>query len=234
MFKSRPPLPDFSAPLREPSFYKYGALASLALAGDVTALAQDPVLSLLALGTDAGTVAVYGQEGFRFTIPVTLESRRSSSGGVRYSGGHENGHSGTHGQAQGQIPGQAHGQARTASSPPSPSPGIKFLTFHPGSKLIAIDDHNTLYQYDLGSVTEPALRAEAPLPVREAVSSLGNVTAIETGVSHSFVFLGMADGTLRAWDTKLARLAEWRVPNLWEGHEERLRRSGVDRPKAKS
>lgn len=218
MFKSRPPLPDLSAPLREPSFYKYGPLASLALSGDISALAHDPVLSLMALGTSAGTVTVYGQEGFRFTIPVTLESRRSS-GGPRYSGGHD-GPSGAHAGPNG---------ARAA-----PSPGIKFLTFHPGSKLIAIDDHNTLYQFDLTACTEPALKAEPPLPVREAASSLGNVTAIETSVSHSFVFLGMADGTLWAWDTKLARLAEWRVPNLWEGHEERLRRSGVDRPRAKS
>lgn len=204
MFKSRAPLPDFSAPLREPSFYKYGPLASLALSGDITALAHDPVFSLLALGTSAGTVAVYGQEGFRFVIPVTLESRRASTS------------SSTHAAAA------------------APSPSIKLLTFHAGSKLVAIDDTNTLYQYDLTTCTEPALKAEPPLPVREAASSLGNVAALETSPAHSFVFLGMADGTLRAWDTKLAKLAEWRVPNLWEGHEERLRRSGVERPKTKS
>lgn len=229
MFKSRPPLPDFSAPLREPSFYKYGPLSSLTLNGDITALAHDPVLSLMALGTSAGTVAVYGQEGFRFTIPVTLESRRSSANAPRTS-------SASRGQMENGGHGQAHGDlgahARTSSSPPSP--GIKFVTFHPGSKLIAIDDANTLYQYDLTVCTEPALRAEPPLPVREAAASLGTVTAVEASAAHSFVFLGMADGTLRAWDTKLAKLAEWRVPNLWEGHEERLRRSGVDRPKTKS
>lgn len=227
MFKSRPPLPDFSAPLREPSFYKYGPLASLALNGDISALAHDPVLSLMALGTSAGTVAVYGQEGFRFTIPVTLESRRTSANAPRTSAaGIENG---GHGQAHGSHAANMHYAARTPFSP-----GIKFVTFHPGSKLVAIDDHNTLYQYDFNQTTEPALRAEPPLPVREAAASLGTVTATETSVAHSFVFLGMADGTLRAWDTKLAKLAEWRVPNLWEGHEERLRRSGVDRPKTKS
>lgn len=247
MFKSRPPLPDFSAALREPSFYKYGALSSLNLSGDITALAHDPVLSLLALGTNLGTVSVYGAEGFRFMLPVTLESRqRLSMSGTRprasslATGSRPRSSSSASGaRAPRSVSGawnapSASASARAAPSPPPPGPGIKFVIFHPGSKLIVIDDHNTLYQYDLTTTTEPALRTEPPLPVREAAASLGDVRAVETSPAHSWVFLGMADGTLRAWDAKLAKLADWRVPNLWEGHEERLRRSGVERPKTKT
>jgi hypothetical protein len=75
MFKSSKapalaPSTDFTGTLRETSFYKYGHLRTLGITGEVTALAVDPLLSLLAVGTAAGMVHVYGKESFQFSLPV--------------------------------------------------------------------------------------------------------------------------------------------------------------------
>lgn len=234
MFKARPPLPDLSAPLREAGFFKPGArrAPALALRGDITALAHDAGLSLLALGTDAGTVAVYGADGFRFTIPVTLESRQAANANANANAASAAPRDSartteTAGTDRTAETAETARTARTSSSPSSPS--ITWLTFH-GTKLVAIDARNTLYQYDLGRTSEPAHRAAPALPVRDAAASLGDVRALETGPAHGFVFLGLADGSVRAWDTALARIADWRIDSLWDSHEDRLRRSGVNRP----
>lgn len=76
MFKSNKqpaitPATDYTGTLRETSFYKYGHLRTLGLSGEVTALAVDPLLSLLAVGTSGGQVHVYGSAPFQFTLPVT-------------------------------------------------------------------------------------------------------------------------------------------------------------------
>lgn len=219
-------LPDFSASLGEPSFYKYAPLQSLGLDGEITALAQDPLLSLLALGTSEGSVHVYGSEGFRFVLPVTLESRRSGALARQRSA------------SSSRTAGSSRQSLRSASaSAPRPPPGIKFVTFWPGSKLVVIDDKDTLYQYDLANVSDSPIPAvHPPLPVREAAYSLvGDVRAIENpSPSHSWLFLGMGDGSVRTWDLKLGHLAEFKIENLWHQHEERLRRSGLDRPKSQS
>lgn len=83
MFKSKtvslPAEIDYTKNLCETSFYRYGHLRSLGVTGDITALAVDPLLSLLAVGTSSGVVHVYGQPAFQFTLPV---SGGSSSGAV--------------------------------------------------------------------------------------------------------------------------------------------------------
>lgn len=76
MFKSSkepaiPPSTDYTGTLREHSFYKYGHLRTLGLTGEVTAWAVDPILSLLAVGTSAGLVHVFGSNAFQFTLPVS-------------------------------------------------------------------------------------------------------------------------------------------------------------------
>jgi len=75
MFKSSKapalaPSTDYTGTLRETSFYKYGHLRTLGLTGEVTAMAVDPLLSLLAVGTSAGMVHVYGKDAFQFSLPV--------------------------------------------------------------------------------------------------------------------------------------------------------------------
>ncbi len=88
MFKSKAPaLPtttDYTNNLREISFYKYGHLRQLGLTGEITALAVDPVLSLLALGTSAGLVHVYGSPAFQFTLPVSTPSSSTPGSPIKF------------------------------------------------------------------------------------------------------------------------------------------------------
>jgi hypothetical protein len=88
MFKQKgpalPPDTDFTKNLKEISFYRYGHLRSLGLTGDVTALAVDPILSLLAVGTSSGLVHVYGQPAFQFSLPVSVASSSSPASGIKF------------------------------------------------------------------------------------------------------------------------------------------------------
>ncbi|KAK4685038.1 hypothetical protein P7C73_g5117, partial [Tremellales sp. Uapishka_1] len=88
MFKNKAPLlppgTDYTKNLRETTFYKYGHLRSLGLSGEITALAFDPVLSLLAVGTAAGLVHVYGSSAFQFTLPVSAATSSAPGAGIRF------------------------------------------------------------------------------------------------------------------------------------------------------
>jgi syntaxin-binding protein 5 len=88
MFKNKAPaIPattDYTNNLRETSFYKYGHLRSLGITGELTSLAYDPLLSLLAIGTASGLVHVYGQAAFQFTLPVAGPSSSSPSAAIRF------------------------------------------------------------------------------------------------------------------------------------------------------
>lgn len=60
------------------------------------------------------------------------------------------------------------------------------------------------------------------------LSLRSKVTCLEASASHSFLFLGMADGTCDIFDIDRGVLSrEARIPNLWLAQEELLRRSGV-------
>ena len=88
MFKSKapalPPSTDYTNNLRETSFYKYGHLRSLGLTGEITSLAVDPILSLLAVGTSAGLVHVYGSPAFQFRLPVSIPSSAGPGSPIRF------------------------------------------------------------------------------------------------------------------------------------------------------
>lgn len=96
MFKSKgpalPPDTDYTKNLRETSFYRYGNLRSLGLTGEVTSLAVDPLLSLLAVGTSSGMVHVYGQAPFQFTLLVAASSSAGIGSAIRFLAFHP-GHS---------------------------------------------------------------------------------------------------------------------------------------------
>jgi len=60
------------------------------------------------------------------------------------------------------------------------------------------------------------------------LSLRSKVTCLETSASHSFLFLGLSDGTVDIFDIDRGVLSrEVRIPNLWLAQEELLRRSGV-------
>lgn len=203
MFRSAkgPALPastDFTGTLREVSFYRHGQLRTLGLGGEVTALAVDPLLSLLAVGTSAGSIHVFGDAAFQFTLPITPPGVRAS---VDRSG---------------------HSAAGV---------GVKFLAFHPGhSRLVAIDDGNTLHSFALNNISEsPNPTLAPPLPTREAMHTIfGDITSIEQPLpSHTHMLMSMRDGVTLAWDLRQRGLSMFKIPNLWAAYEERLVRSGV-------
>lgn len=196
MFKSSKspalaPGTDFTGTLRETSFYKYGHLRQLGLTGEITSLAVDPILSLLAVGTAAGMVHVYGVASFQFSLPVCAP-----------------------------LPG-------TGKKPD----GIKFLNFHPGhNRLVAIDSGNMLHSFNLNHITDSlSPNVSPPLPSREAGFMLfGEVVAVEQPLpSYTHLFMAMKDGVTIAWDLRQRTISQFKVPNLWTMHEERLVRSGV-------
>lgn len=194
MFKSSkapalPPSTDFTNNLREHSFYRYGHLRPLGLTGEVSALAVDPILSLLAVGTSSGLVHVYGHAAFQFTLPV---SGASSSGAAH---------------------------------------AIRFLFFHPGHhRLVAVDDGNTLHSFSLSHMTDhPNPLTHPPLPVKEGAYTIwASITAVEQPLpSYTHCFFTVKDGTTLVWDLSRRVLGDWKVPNMWTVHEQRLIRSGI-------
>ncbi|CAK9784876.1 unnamed protein product [Cutaneotrichosporon oleaginosum] len=175
------PTTDYTGTLRETSFYRHGQLRRLGLGGEVTAIAVDPLLSLMAVGS-GGAVHVYGSPAFQFTLPV--------------------------------------GTA-----------GVKFLAFHPGhSRLVVIDETNTLHSFALNNISENSNpNVTPPLPTKEASYPVfGEITAIEQPLpSYTHMLLAMRDGVTLAWDQRQATMSKFKIPNLWALYEERLVRSGV-------
>lgn len=114
---------DFTRGLRDRVFYKPGHLRSLGLCGEITALAFDPMLSILAIGTSTGFIHLVGSPAFQCTLSLNPmhHARRASAGGA-------------------------------TSSTPTSSGGVKHLVFHPGAtRIVAIDAKNTLHSWQLGA-----------------------------------------------------------------------------------
>lgn len=95
MFKQKPPAPtpssDHTRSLRDPQFYRFGHLRSLGLQGDLSALAYDPLLGILAAGTTTGLVHLAGAPAFGCTIPLypagggtTAQGRHAALAGVKF------------------------------------------------------------------------------------------------------------------------------------------------------
>lgn len=95
MFKQKPtqptPTADHTRSLRNPQFYRFGHLRSLGLQGDLSALAYDPLLALLAAGTKTGLVHLSGAPPFQCTITLyprahasTAQGREEVTAGVKW------------------------------------------------------------------------------------------------------------------------------------------------------
>jgi hypothetical protein len=87
MFKQKPPqpttTPDHTRSLRDPQFYRFGHLRSLGLQGDLSALAYDPLLGLLAAGTTTGLVHLSGTPAFQCTITLYPHGHAATSAQAR-------------------------------------------------------------------------------------------------------------------------------------------------------
>lgn len=77
-----------------------------------------------------------------------------------------------------------------------------------------------------GGAAHAAQLADAPLRVGTH-SARNAVLCLEVTAVHSHMFLGLADGTVDAYDLERFAPAPYRIPNLWWNEEEAERRNGM-------
>lgn len=123
MFRPKPhpatPPADHTRALRDPQFYRPGHLRSLGLQGDLSALAYDPLLGLLAAGTTSGLVHLSGSPAFSCTVPLYPAHAAGTT------------------------------TAATAQARHAAQAGCKFVAFHPGERLVVVDTQNTIHVWTL-------------------------------------------------------------------------------------
>lgn len=155
------------ANLRVSQIAKYGINSS------ISALAYDPIQSLLAVGTNEtavapGKVYVFGQR----RVQVTFTLQRKSS--------------------------------------------VKFLKLC-DSKLVVVDNKSELVVFDLEDPGAEGVRYSPP----------GAVSSILTDPSLDWVFLGLENGDVVAYDLDRELLSPFRIPNLWREKSPKSKRLSV-------
>ncbi|WFD31647.1 Lethal(2) giant larvae sro7 [Malassezia sp. CBS 17886] len=199
-------LGDWTGDMRAESKYAEGLLDQLTLPGAVSAIAYEPGMGYLAVGTSVGSVHLFGAPCVRlsltlrpaqrvkqlvfksdtyqlicidekFNISIYDLSRRDPHGTVLRS----------------QQPG---GTARRVPPGAAGMGGVQFQL--------------------------------ADAPMRTGIHTARNsVLCTEVSACHSHLFLGMADGSVDTYDLDRLAPSPYRIPNLWFQQEELLRRSGV-------
>lgn len=193
-------LGDWSGALRDEAKFQEEFLDQLTLPGQMTAVAFEPGLGVLAVGTSAGTVHLFGAPPVR--LSMTLR----------------------------------------------PALRVKHLVFKSDTYLLlCLDEKDNMSVYDLSRQdphaaslrTSGAPRAPpgagasgghsgqlADAPLRVGTHTARNaVLCTEVTASHAHFFLGLADGTVEAYDLERFGPAPFRIPNLWWEVEEAARRT---------
>ncbi|KDN52257.1 hypothetical protein K437DRAFT_25519 [Tilletiaria anomala UBC 951] len=181
-----------------------GILHNLVLPGEVTAMACEPVLGYLAVGTTTGTLHLYGSPPVQLSITlrpaVKVKHLLFKSGSPLL------------------ICIDAKDTISVYDlSRPDPQVASKTTdTSNPFQPLNALQG---------GSQSGPP---HPETPTRIAAHSARNeVICVELSPSHDHLFLGMRDGTIDCYDLTRLQPSPYRIPNLWWEEEEILRKSGV-------
>ncbi|EPQ26975.1 uncharacterized protein PFL1_05610 [Pseudozyma flocculosa PF-1] len=184
--------------------FNEGILAALALPGEVSAIAFEPVAGYLAVGTSQGTVHIFG------SAPVQIALTLRPAVKVR----HLAFRSGT-----GLLVCIDEKDNMSIYDLERPDPQIR-------ASNASSSNH---YRASSASTGNSLTGSPHPdTPQRVGIHTVRNkVMAIELSPAHSHLFLGLRDGTVDAYDLDRLCPSPYRVPNLWWEEEEILRKSGV-------
>ncbi|KAI3481436.1 hypothetical protein L1887_56138 [Cichorium endivia] len=193
-----------NAHLSSAGTFNEGLLAGLALPGEVTVMAFEPIRGFLAVGTTLGTIHLFGSPAVQLSFSLRPAHRvnhlafKADAGVLVCIDEKDNISIYDLARPDPQIR-AAHGTSSNQYRPSSASTGH--------------------------SITGPP---HPDTPQRVGVHSVRNkVICVEVSPAHSHMFLGLRDGTVDAYDLERMCPSPYRVPNLWWEEEEILRKSGV-------
>lgn len=193
-----------NAHLSSAGTFNEGLLAGLALPGEVTAMAFEPVQGFLAVGTTLGTIHLFGSPAVQLSFSLRPAHRvnhiafKSDTGLLICIDERDNISVYDLARPDPQIR-AAHGSSSNQYRASSASTGH--------------------------SITGPP---HPDTPQRVGAHTVRNkVMCIEVSSAHAHMFLGLRDGTVDTFDLETMRSSPYRVPNLWWEEEEILRKSGV-------
>ena len=192
-------LGDWTGDYRDASRYAEGFLEQLTLPGEITALAFEPGMGYLAVGTAVGTVHLYGAPGVRMTLTLRPPLK------VKH------------------LLFKSDTYLLVCIDEKNNMSMFDLSRRDPMASAVTKQGWRTVPG---SSGRAPTPSSDAPM--RVAIHSARNqVLCTEVTASHSHLFLGLADGTVETYDLERLVPAPYKIPNLWWHEEEVLRRSGV-------
>ncbi|SPO26458.1 uncharacterized protein UTRI_04047 [Ustilago trichophora] len=193
-----------NAHLSSAGTFNEGLLEGLALPGEVTAMAFEPVQGFLAVGTTLGTIHLFGSPAVQLSFSLRPAHKvnhlafKSDTALLICIDDKDNISIYDLSRPDPQIR-AAHGSSTNQYRPSTASTGH--------------------------SITGPP---HPDTPQRVGIHTVRNkVICIEVSSAHSHMFLGLRDGTVDTFDLETMSHSPYRVPNLWWEEEEILRKSGV-------
>ena len=191
-------LPDWTAGLRDESRFSEGMLDELTLPSEVTAMAYEPGMGVLAVGTMAGTVHLFGAPTVRLWFELRPALRVNhllfKSDAYLLLAIDEKDNVSVYDLSR---------LDPKSAALRDPAPG----------KRIPVSGRN------------PQI---ADVPMRVGIySARSNVLCAETSTVHNHLLLGLADGTVETYDLERFSASPYKIPNMWWQEEEILRRSNV-------
>lgn len=191
-------LGDWTADLRDESRFAEGMLEELTLPSEVTVMAYEPGLGVLAVGTLAGTVHLFGAPNVRiwFELRPALRFKHLvfKSDAYLLVAIDEKDNVSVYDLSR---------RDPKSAAMRDPAPG----------KRVPVSGRNP---------------QQPDVPLRVGIySARNNVLCAETSTVHNHMFLGLADGTVETYDLERFSASPYKIPNLWWHEEEILRRSQV-------
>ncbi|WFD33257.1 Lethal(2) giant larvae sro7 [Malassezia cuniculi] len=189
---------DWTGELRDQSRFTEGMLDELTLPSEITAMAYEPGLGVLAVGTMVGTVHLFGAP----TVRLWFELRPA----VRVK----------------HLVFKSDAYLLVAIDEKDNVSVYDLSRLDPKSAAMRNAAQGRRVPV---SGRNPQI---ADVPMRVGIySARNNVLCAETSTVHNHLLLGLADGTVETYDLERFSASPYKIPNLWWHEEEILRRSNV-------